>query len=301
MSNVAVVVSSENSHYIGWQTTAFCLSSIRYLNIAPIVIVHATHAPLNDSFRRLADLGCTIYRAESYRQHPLDDYPPRNELGSLLVAAELDLNAYSSILFCESDLLFTGPLSFAAGVTGQYYSYLKYTEPRVAEIIDQQSLGISPAFLEEHYQIGVPYLIPQEILRPLSKLWIESLDRFPNLTQIDIMYAFGMVLAKMGIMPHTQKLLVGNQNPHDPLGARIIHYCYGDSVWNKRDYLGEASPFETADLLVDNFPVRSTGREILDQISFAAKFDRSALRRAMLKTSMLFRRNGIHLAQDAAL
>lgn len=250
--SLAIVLSSENTRYLAWQTALFCASCIRNCRTTPLVIVHSTSEPLRPEFSLIQDWGCTVQIAPSYRTHPLGNYPPRNEPGSLLEFANLLRSSQrrASIpdgarfaLFCETDMLLLKPPSYPAALCGQYYDYLDYRDSRLTSLLRAYDLLRRADHLNCYYSVGVPYLIPFEMAGPIATRWLEVLDRSTDLTWIDIMYAFGIAAASLGVQPHTVADMDVNYDNLKPVTARILHYCYGDNLWNKRQFI-DTSPLD---------------------------------------------------------
>lgn len=240
-----VVVSSENSLYMAWQTQLFCMSAWNVLAQRPIVIVHDTGTPLRPEFCELAEHGCRIVRAPAATQTRNGmRYPPRNELASLREVGSLgDLDA-DSVLFCEPDMIFVRPVSLPGELTAEFYSYLDYREARVTAVAAKYNL-LDIERLNARYRVGVPYLIPRCRIPCLASRWMEVLDAFDELRWIDIMYAFGLALDIEGENVEQTHLMTDNYRPTRPL-RHLIHYCFGDDVWDKRSFRN-TSPFDLPD------------------------------------------------------
>lgn len=269
--NYRVVVSAENNDYLTWQTQLFCFSAISRLNQAPIIIVHKSDEPLRREFHQLKRCGCTVIEAPSFRLHRTGLYAPRNELGSLFTLGSV-LELDQPVLFCEPDMLFVSPIHYDECLTGEYYSYMNYSEDRVRAAA--QKLGAERLIkdLNNFGKIGVPYLIPGRVVRRLSERWLEALDSFDELRWIDIMYAFGLALAMDGLEAHTSHIMNHNFWPLERLTRRLIHYCYGNALWNKRSFRLGRTPLDPHEAIVADVPANSIIDEIMRQISEARLF-----------------------------
>lgn len=260
-----IVVSSENTPYLAWQTQLFCASAISRVGQPPLVIVHqASEEPLLAEFQMLNQHGCRIIAAPSYRKHPKGNYPPRNEIGSLLTLASLDVGS-SHILFCEADMLFVRPPTCVPGLTGEHYTYLHYKEERIRRVATIFGLGNEIGRLNEAYAIGVPYLLPTSKLYVVARRWLEVLDAFQCLEWIDIMYAFGMTLALENLECEITHMMHTNEYQDDIVTRDIIHYGYGDSTWSKRAYRN-VSPLQLPDHGLAHGRTGSILAEIMMQI-----------------------------------
>jgi len=266
-----VIVSSENSLYMGWQTQLFCFSAESALKQRPIVMAHGSGEPLRPEFRVLQERGFKVLRAPSFAVTPSGaNFPPRNELGTLLEIASMpDLSA-EHILFCEPDMLFARRLEYGGSLAAEYYGYLHYEEQRVANTARKFGLGHLIGKLNETRKIGVPYLIPVRYVERLASRWIEVLEAFEELQWIDIMYAFGIATIIEGLDVEVRHTMTDNYRNTRPIRG-LIHYCYGDSVWDKRDFK-LCSPFDIPD---EALPFAHPGTvlgEIIRQIRQARAF-----------------------------
>src|SRR5579859_2709694 len=131
----SIVVSSENSAYLAWQTQLFCFSALTRLGKCPTVVVHRANGSMRPEFEIVRDWGCRVIEAPSYSSHPLAIYPPRNELGSLLTIADHPDFCDGYVLFCEPDMLFaTRSLDYPDELCGGCHSYLNYSEVRIRDV-----------------------------------------------------------------------------------------------------------------------------------------------------------------------
>lgn len=181
--------------------------------------------------------GVDIIEAPSFRLHPLGDFPPRNELGSLLMLAGILGKDTDSVLFCEADMLFVRTPNYKRCLSGEFYGYLDYRANRISEVVRRFKTPGGVDLLNAAYPIGVPYLLPAVHLEPIASRWIEVLDSFEQLEWIDIMYAFGIALASLSMWVDVTQEVDTNFDPDRPATKSVIHYCYGDTRWNKRDYI----------------------------------------------------------------
>lgn len=241
-----IVVSAENSPYIAWQTQLFCFSSLTRLGKHPTVVVHRSAAPLLRNFDIIKNWGCPLVEAPQFRHHPKGEYPPRNELGTLLTVACLPQFKEGHVLFCEPDMLFVNPPSYTGELCGERYTYLEYTEERVCRTARKLGVGDRIQELNESSRIGVPYLIPACELQRIARRWISVLDLFDELQWIDIMYAFGLALAVEGLRAKMTTVVADNRDPLKKLDRSIIHYCYGDWRWDKRSFRDGRNPLTSA-------------------------------------------------------
>jgi hypothetical protein len=264
-----IMLSSENSQYMAWQTLVFCHSALLNLNRMPTVIVHQTGEPLRDEFAFLAEIGVKLVLAKSYKEIKDIQYPPRNEPGSLLTIATQNLVSSNYFLFCEPDMIFCRCPKYELTFSGEFYRYLDYREPRVQRVIKSYGIENRTDFLNDQRKIGVPYLIPTAVVGQLSSRWMEVLDRFDTYGWIDIMYAFGIATVLDSLDPVVTHAMDHNFDPNAPSMRDLIHYCYGNSNWDKRMFI-KSGPWDDSDTILTNAPTIHS--EILRQISETRKW-----------------------------
>lgn len=275
--NYQIVVSAENNSYISWQCKLFYFSCVTRTNHQPIVIVHDSGREWHPDFYDLTKAGCAVYRAPSYRINPNGyDYACRNQPGSLIQAAEILHGRDLSIVLCDPDMIFTGPLQFPDALAGDFCSYMNYDRDFVAEA--KGKLGIKRDLSPEEKETlrcGVPYVIPIEHALRIGRTWLEAIDLFTSRNWGDIMYAFGLAVTKLGLKVDLTHLVDHNYWPDEMLKAPMIHYCHGDERWNKRHYCSDE---EVKNLWnpPSGAPRETIRGELLAQIAEAAQFYRKA-------------------------
>jgi hypothetical protein len=271
--DIQVVVSSDNSQYLAWQTQVFCYSASTKLGITPTVVVHQSRGTLRPEFHLLRRIGCHVIEAPSFRMHPTGAYPPRNELGTLLTLADGNHLHHDLVLLCEPDMLFVHELPRLHALSGEYYDYLEYSATRIVDVAVAWGLPRSADRLNRDMRIGVPYMLPVKDAGRLARRWLAVLDSFPAVEWIDIMYAFGITLALEDLQPETTHFSQNNYNPDSPVSGHVVHYCYGNSVWGKRMFT-RTSPLDRE----GSWPTAPPGSvlaEILTQIRQASLWLRS--------------------------
>lgn len=267
-----IVVSAENTPYIAWQTQLFCFSAITRLGKHPTVVVHRSAAALLPEFEIIRNWGCSLVEAPGFRNHPRGEYPPRNELGSLLTIACLPEFKGGHVLFCEPDMLFVRRPKYAEELSGEHYTYLDYTQKRICDAARKFAVEDRLEELNHTSPIGVPYFIRACDLPRIARRWIEVLDSFDELQWIDIMYAFGLALTIEGLDAKATHLMAHNYDPLKKLDRSIIHYCYGDWRWDKRAFRDGNNPL-TSPLLPSRKGLAGTVLgEILSQIHQARAY-----------------------------
>ncbi len=266
----SIVVSTENTQYLAWQTQLLCVSALSRLNQRPMVVVHRTRKALRAEFNILKELGCHIVEAPSFRRHPKGLYLPRNMPGSMLAAAASpNLNA-EYILFCDPDMLFVTPLEYEPGITAESCPYLDYEEPQVKVVARKFGIEDMINQLNLTSRFGYPLIVPRECVGRLGSRWLEVLDSFETLHWIDAMYAFGLALAIEGLHAKTTYKVNSNYVQKEPVTGSLIHYCHGDAEWNKRFFIRK-SPLDVPDDLLPTARHGSILSEIVTQIREARR------------------------------
>jgi hypothetical protein len=238
-SSHRIFVSAENNAYCGWQSKLFYFSSVTRLNHQPIFIVHESGCVWHSDFDALRRAGAAVYAAPSYAQSVHDVYKPRNTAGSLVHAAEM-CGQDELIVLCDPDMIFLGDPDLPNSLSVNSYFYMDYDRAEV--IAAMRKLNIPRALVEsqkEELRGGVPYVIPASVARRLGITWLETVDAFPPRQWIDIMHAFGLAVAKLGLKVTRSDVVDVNLRPSTRPQHKIIHYCYGDNIWDKRFFIEE--------------------------------------------------------------
>jgi hypothetical protein len=166
--------------------------------------------------------------------------------------------------------LYERPLDYSDALGAELYTYLHFEETRVAHAARACGIGHLIARLNATRRIGVPYLIPTRLNGRLASRWVEVLDTFEELRWIDIMYAFGIAVEMERLDVEVTHMMTDNYHPMKPV-RRLVHYCFGDPVWDKRQFRHQ-SPLELPDeALPAGVPGTVLG-EILRQIRQARAF-----------------------------
>jgi hypothetical protein len=272
-----IVVSVENTPYLAWQSKLFHFSCVTRLGLQPVFIVHETGRPWHPDFIDLVRAGAIVRKAPSYITE--NGLPTRNSAGTLLHAAPL-CNADDFIVLCDPDMIFARRPEFSWKLSGNYYSYLDYEQPHIHAVAEK--LGIPSGALRERQNElcgGVPYVIPANEATRLAEAWLNAFDHFSSRGRdwdhawLDIMYAFGLAVTKLALTLTLTDIVSTNYTPGEMLDHEVIHYCYGDTQWDKRRYLSYDDaqkvwdpPFQPAEGTV--------ARELFAQIRQACSFYR---------------------------
>jgi hypothetical protein len=268
-----IIVSAENNPYMAWQAKLLHFSCLSRLKQSPTFVVHETAGELHPGFRDILKTGGEVFVAPSYKatRHG-DEYTPKNLAGTLLHAASLCEGRGTHLVLCDPDMLFVRPPAFPEALSGDYCSYINFEHSFAKTAAG--AFGIAPgavAARQESLRCGGPYVVPSADARPLAEAWLEAAEAFPPRTWEDIMYAFGLASVKLGMPITLTRMVQSNYWPEETLQGDVIHYCYGDETWSKRQYFTE----EQARLVWE--PRASAAREtvlgeILAQIEEAREF-----------------------------
>lgn len=273
--NYRIVISAENNHYLGWQTKLLYFSCVSRLKHQPVIIVHGLKGQILPDFCSIASAGGKVIRAPGFRQTKHgDDYPPRNTAATLLIAANNCHKADEFIVLCDPDMIFVRAPAFPRELSGEFYPYLDYTRPDIktaAEILNIDS------DLPDSLRVGVPYVIPVSIAADLAQYWLQAIDALmPPRDWTHVMYGFGLAAAKLGMRVTPTSFTCFNSDHKTQLSGDVIHYCYGDAIWNKRNYIDSGPAHHVWENLVD-VQSGSVLEEIMGQLEEGKSFYSSIL------------------------
>lgn len=250
-----IVVSSDNNDYLAWQCMLFHHSCITHLGQAPIIVVHGDGGPLVRGYRLLKEKGGLIQRLPSMTSAGSITYPPRN-MWATLKGVE---TSAENIIFCDPDFIFLRPIDFAAivarldgkAITLDHVSYMTVGEHNrpVLEAVCKKA-WISTRHLDElKVSGGSPLIVPTRLRRRLAREWANLTEEYLQAgfqhhggmtSEVWIAAMWGLVLGAFRIdVPITlTRWCVNNQAGLTvDLGNRhIVHYCYGDEVFDKRRF-----------------------------------------------------------------
>lgn len=247
--NYEVIASAENSPYLLWQTLLFHASCVTTQGVPPTIVVHGA-GPLLPGFDALRELGARVLRAPSYRLSNGTEYTCRNTAGSLLEAR----HDQPWSLICDPDFLFlrTLPpraesLCGAHALSWDFVPYMQVDEHNrrwLAEACAER--GVDPARLARVAVGGVvPNFVRTDLQRDFAARWLAAVDtlvsvgvRHGEVPWVTIAWAFALAAWEMDLDLALTKLTstthAGSQTPDSSLTAPILHYCYGDELFDKR-------------------------------------------------------------------
>jgi hypothetical protein len=246
-----IVVSTENTAYFLWQCLLFFNSCVQVQQATPRFVVHE-NGGLLPGYRALAELGAHVQVARNYRSFGGQEYPPRNSPGSLLEVR----HTKSWTMLCDPDFLFLRPLpSRAAALCGQRSlswessSFMLVNDgnlPWLSEACSERN--IDPRRAREHRQGGsTPSLVHRDLRAEFAQRWLEATGvlvdvgvRRGHLNWISSMWGFALAAWEMNreiaLTRVTQGSFAGSETPQSALTTHILHYSYGDQLFDKRNF-----------------------------------------------------------------
>jgi len=268
MPRYEIVASTENNPYMVWQAMLFHASCIRYLGQAPIIMVHGDGSPLLSGFERIRDAGGQIQTGPDYRNIGGVNYPPRNTAATL---RHVQTNA-DYIVLCDPDMVFLQSLPWHQlnlaphQISFEFVGYLDANVPVYQPAVDDvcRKINLDPQRLRNpKYNGGVPHVIPTRLQKPLSDLWLDLMEVFPDIPPcpaeipgarprgchigpqkdwLCTMWALVMASEQLNLEPVQTRLCITTQDGGRPLpelhadGPCMIHYCYEDAGFGKHRY-----------------------------------------------------------------
>ena len=256
-----VVVSSDNNHYLAWQCMVFHHSCITHLGQPPIIVVHGDYGPLVPGYRILEKKGGIVQRLPTQQYAGTVEYAGRNVWATLKgVKTSAD-----NIVLCDPDMIFLRHVDFAekaATLQGEAISL-----DRVAYMtIGGHNRSILEEVCRTHWidtnllngvkiSGGVPYIIPTNLRRHFAREFatltedclLASLMRHGQMNSevwISSMWGFVFAALRNGIPMSLTNMCVANGRIAEEQASalrdrQIVHYCYGDDFFNKKNYMTE--------------------------------------------------------------
>ena len=257
------IVSAENNYYVAWQAMVLHYTCMKQMKQAPIIVVHSNDdEELLSPFDLIRRHGGRIQQARNFRGDGGWEYPPRNTAGSLsVVQSHADY-----LVVCDPDMIFFRPLPLEHFVLSNNQvsydsvSYLFVNEDNRAKLEGpSRAAGVELDPLTDRcFSGGVPHIIPRSLQEPLSRDWLECMSFFePNdpalLKQPGVHIDWLATMWALTFAIHRLELSVvmtdwsitncpGTISPGqlDNQQASVIHYCFGDEEFDKRDFMDES-------------------------------------------------------------
>jgi len=274
-----IVVSAENSAYMAWQCKLLHHSCVTRLRHQPIFIVHAKGDTWDPGFDVLARAGAVVRRAPSYLCEKR--MTTRNIIGTVLEAAPT-LSAGEFMVLCDPDMIFARPADFPCQLAGNFHDYVDYNQEHVALAAQQFGVSYETVFQKgDQIRCGPPYVIPAVHAARLGKMWLDALDCFSiagrpwESVWLDVMYAFGLAIAKLGWNVASIDVVDLDESRETPLQRPIVHYCLGYAGWDKRWFRSAEKAAEVWDSTIEA-PEGTVAQELFSQIVEAREFYRKS-------------------------
>jgi len=159
-------------------------------------------------------------------------------------------------------------------VSGDYISYLDFDQEPVRSA--QRKIRVTRKAFDDRareFACGVPHVVPAAKAERLAKTWLTTIDAFAEGIWEISMYSFVLAAVKLGIPVSLTRLAVSNFEQHAAAKRDIIHYAYGDELWDKRDFMTDDECRRVWDPAVSSRN-GSVLKEILTQIAEAKEFYR---------------------------
>ena len=259
-----IVVSSDNNDYLAWQCMLFHHSCVTHLGKVPIIVVHGDDRPLVAGYHIMEKKGGIIQRLPSMRSVNGIDYAARNVCASLKGVK----TSAENILLCDPDFVFLRPIDFskiAANLNGEainieQISYMTVGDHNraILEAVCRKA-WISTSKLDDiKISGGTPYLVPTQLRRYLAREWATMTEDYlaasflhhgVNNSEVWISVMWGFILAALrNDIPITlTSMCVSNQAgvTSNINNRQIVHYCYGDDIFDKRRFTNEEAALKT--------------------------------------------------------
>ena len=208
------------------------------------------------AFARIERLGGRVQRARSYRHDGGCDYSPRNVAGSLAcVQSEADY-----LVVCDPDMIFFQPLPMENydldehQVSFDQVSYLFVNDENTSLLQDAcDRAGLSVDTLRQlPVSGGVPHIVPAALRETLSQHWLLSMEFFAldappsvgggsRLPWLASMWSLVLAVRMLELEPVLTHFCMSNYDADREFPSSekpvMLHYCYGDSQFDKRRYV----------------------------------------------------------------
>jgi hypothetical protein len=303
--DVDIVVSAENTAYLGWQSALFHHSCVQATGRAPLVVVHGDEPELVEEYQHIAAAGGRIQRAPNFRTYRGVTFAPFNTIAT----AQLAETDAGHILLAEPDMVFLRPPPVAETLAEMEAHAISFDRIGYLHIRDEnrarmrevcRRIGADFEALDTHpVDGGVPHLIPIGERAALCAAWFDltvaiaqtviDLDRrwwdrfarrslmtFPG-NWISGMWGLVLAVRQLGLNPvmtewcasNAREGLFGPADRPKP-SPSIIHYCYSQPGFDKRKHRDRHALLAWS--ATAEPPAGSSAATILAQLNAAADF-----------------------------
>jgi hypothetical protein len=251
-----IVTSAENNLYNAWQAMLFHYSCQEYAGQTPIIVVHGDGRQLRPGFREIQRTGGRVQYMRNFRHDGGFDYPPRNTAGSLFsVRSDADY-----VVLCDPDMIFFRPLPMEKicleenEVSFDVVPYLNINQTNRGLLTDvcRRAGGSLELLKNSPISGGVPHIVPAALREPLSQQWLQNMEYFEPVASANksrgvlidwhaTMWALVIAARQLNLEPVMTEFCLLNKEGQgafspDSSSKTILHYCFGDSVFDKKRY-----------------------------------------------------------------
>lgn len=239
-------------------------SCVTHLGQKPIIVVHGDTGPLAEGYRILLEKGGIIQRIPSMASAGTINYAPRN-MWATLKGVE---TSAENIVFCDPDFIFLRPIDFASVVSRLDGKAISLDEVGYMRVGNHNRASLEAVCKKNWISFnhldtlkvsgGSPLIVPTRLRRRLAREWASLTEDYLTMSfqqhggmnsAVWISVMWGLVLAAFRIdVPITLTQMcvtnhAGNITDLDKWG--IVHYCFGDEVFNKRRFMDTEASLKT--------------------------------------------------------
>ena len=264
MSTYDIVVSVENTSYMGWQSMLLHQSCLHGTGRAPLFIVHGED-DLRDEFRIIQASSGRVQTAPNYRLRFGVEYSPRNVPAALSIANK----SCDYVVMLDPDMIFLSEPRFEEiELTSRQIGFEYSAFMRVERFDDALLRDVSGAADVDFDEMcanpimgGAPYIVPASVRQRFTNECLRILDLFiersvvpdaasdPEIPWVSVMWAATMAVRKLGMEPIVDRKCIVDYPP-DWADSRVrsravlLHYSYGGEGFHKRDFDGAVAACE---------------------------------------------------------
>jgi hypothetical protein len=259
-----IVVSSDNNDYLAWQCMLFHHSCTSHLGQAPIIVVHGDNGPLAQGYRLLLQKGGIVQRLPSMASIGSIGYAPRN-MWATLKGVE---TSAENIVFCDPDFIFLRPIDFASIVAQLDGKAISLDQVGYMTVGNHNRLILETVCKRAWISFknlddltvsgGSPLIVPTKLRRRLAREWANLTEDYLTTSfqhygavnsEVWIAAMWGLVLAAFRIDAPIMLTSMCTANQAGAIldlnNCGIVHYCYGDEVFDKRRFSNTEASLKT--------------------------------------------------------